>query len=422
MGKAVKTVLKIAAVAAISYFAPPLAGAALNSLGVSSALGATGTALAKTALSSVIGAGMGELTGVGWRAGLMAGGLGGAGSSNLFGGGVPAGATNAPAPGLGGPLPGAVGSLPTATNPALSIAPATGASATPVAGIAGAAPTAGVAGAAPQTLGQMLSGAVARPSSIVTGGLSNLSQGLTGLSQGITGGLNTVGRAVGLGTPAAAGAAPAAGAAAGPLHTYGAATAAPAAAATAAPSLGQTLMSNVLPSMFAASLTATPGADLVAAQQAELQRAQDMNAALAEQRLAQAKQLFNEAAYYDPEYMARQAAEAAQIRGGLREVEGTRGLTGERRDAERRRFRLGTARAAGSAYQQGYGTGVGARMEARRAGIQAMPTGYPTTAGESSMALQNLFAADEQRRKEEEGMAKLFGQVLHRPYSTPRKV
>lgn len=413
MGKAVKTVLKIAAVAAISYFAPPLAGAALNSLGVSSALGATGTALAKTALSSVIGAGMGELTGVGWRTGLMAGGLGGAGSSNLFGGGVLP-PTNAPAPGLGGPL-------------SVGAAPAAGAAgAAPVAGVVPAAAPAAAAGAlpaaAPQTLGQMLSGAVARPASIVTGGLSNLSQGLTGLSQGITGGLNTVGRAVGLGTPAAAGAAPAAGAAAGPLHTYGAATAAPAAAAAGAPSLGQTLMSNVLPSMFAASLTATPGADLVAAQQAELQRAQDMNAALAEQRLAQAKQLFNEAAYYDPEYMARQAAEAAQVRGGLREVEGTRGLTGERRDAERRRFRLGTARAAGSAYQQGYGTGVSARMEARRAGIQAMPTGYPTTAGESSMALQNLFAADEQRRKEEEGMAKLFGQVLHRPYSTPRKV
>ncbi len=52
MGKVVKTVLKVAAVAAISYFAPPLAASALGSVGVSSAL-------ATTALSSAIGAGMG---------------------------------------------------------------------------------------------------------------------------------------------------------------------------------------------------------------------------------------------------------------------------------------------------------------------------------------------------------------------------
>jgi len=362
MGKAVKTVLKIAAIAAIGFFAPPLAGAAFNSLGLSSVLGATGTAIAKTALSSAIGAGLGELSGVGWKAGLMAGGLSGASSSNLFGGGVPAGApAGTPVAGTAGtPVAGVTGAP----------AAVTGA---PVAGVGAygpefslGAPTAGAAGtaAAPQTLGQALSGAAAKPTSVLTTGMSNI-------TQGVNQGANAVG-------------------------------------------LGGTL-GKVAPQLVAAGLTTTPGSGIVEAQQAELMRAQNMNAALTQQRLDQANKLIGEAAYYDPEYMARQAAETAQIRGGLQETEGTRGLTGERLAAERRRYRLNTSRAAGSAYQQGYGTGVGARTQTRQAGIQAMPTAYPTTGGESTIALQNKFLAEEERRRKEDDLAKLFGQALNRP-------
>lgn len=369
MGKAVKTVLKIAAVAAIGFFAPPLAGAALNSFGLSAALGATGTALAKTALSSAIGAGLGELSGVGWKAGLMAGGLAGASSSNLFGGGVPAagatgttGAAGTPVAGVGGtPVAGVTG------------APAAGVTSAPAAGVGVygpefslGAPTAGAAGtaAAPQTLGQTLSSAAAKPTSVLTKGMSNITQGV---SQGAN--------AVGLG------------------GTVG----------------------KVAPQLVAAGLTTTPGSGITEAQQAELVRAQNMNAALTQQRLDQANKLIGEAAYYDPEYMARQAAETAQIRGGLQETEGTRGLTGERLAAERRRYRLNTSRAAGSAYQQGYGTGVGARTQTRQAGIQAIPTSYPTTGGESTTALTNRFTAEEERRRKEDDLAKLFGQALNRP-------
>jgi hypothetical protein len=132
----------------------------------------------------------------------------------------------------------------------------------------------------------------------------------------------------------------------------------------------------------------------------------------------QANKLIEEAGYYDPEYMARQAAEAAMIRGGIQETEGTRGLTGERLAAERRRYRLGTARTAGAAYQQGYGTGVGARLQARQAGIQSLPSQYPTTSAESSTALRDRLAADEARRTEEAGLAALFGQALGRPATT----
>ena len=251
--------------------------------------------------------------------------------------------------------------------------PAAAVTGAPVAGVGAygpefslGAPTAGAAGtaAAPQTLGQALSSAAAKPTSVVTGGISNLTRGV---SQGAN--------AVGLGG-----------------------------------SLGK-----IAPQLVAAGLTTTPGSGIAEAQQAELMRAQNMNAALTQQRLDQANKLIGEAAYYDPEYMARQAAETAQIRGGLQETEGTRGLTGERLAAERRRYRLNTSRAAGSAYQQGYGTGVGARTQTRQAGIQAIPTSYPTTGGESTTALANQFTAEAERRRKEDDLAKLFGQVLNRP-------
>ena len=360
MGKVVKTVLKVAAVAAISYFAPPLAASALGSVGVSSAL-------ATTALSSAIGAGMGELSGVGWKAGVLAGGLGGANSSGLFGGAAPAAGTAGTAPTTAGaagvPAAGTAG----AAIPGVEAYMATPGFTTAAAGEAAAAGATGAA-AAPQTIGQALSGAAARPTSVLTGGISNITRGLGGAMGAVgAGGLN---------------------------------------------------LGAVAPGLVAAGLTSTPGAAITRAQQAELARAQNVNAAITQQRLDQANRLIDEAAYYDPEYMARQAAEAAKIRGGIQETEGTRGLTGERLAAERRRYRLGTARTAGSAYQQGYGTGVSARTQTRQAGIQSIPTNYPTTTGESSTTLANKFMADEARRSQEAGLAALFGQALNRPTTT----
>jgi hypothetical protein len=142
------------------------------------------------------------------------------------------------------------------------------------------------------------------------------------------------------------------------------------------------------------------------AQEAELARAQQVNAALTQQRLDEANKLIGEAAYYDPEYMARQSAEAAMIKGGIQTAEATRGLTGERLAAERRRMRLGTARNAGTAYQQGYGTGVGARTQVRQAGISAIPTQYPMTNPSSAMA------ADEYARATKANEAKKLGDIF----------
>jgi hypothetical protein len=117
-----------------------------------------------------------------------------------------------------------------------------------------------------------------------------------------------------------------------------------------------------------------------------------------------------DANYYDPEYMGRQAAEAAAIRGGLQATEETRGLTGARLDAERRRFKLGTARNVGTAYQQGFGTGVGARTQTRAAGISAIPNEYPLTNPAGALYAQD--AADKRKAATEKGLEELFGRVL----------
>lgn len=374
MGKKVfKTILKVAAVAAISYFAP-VVGAKL-----AVTIGAKG-ALAATVASAAVGAAAGEATGIGWQQGLMAGGFAGAGQSGLFGGAPASGAAGATTAAGQAPVSGAVagqgalgvanasvplGTVMTPSGPLQLGAPSLGA--------AGAGTAAGVGAAtAPQTIGGAFSSAASNP-------LQAAGTGLRNLTGGVGAGINALGSTVGL-APGALGA--------------------------------------VAPQLLASQLAGNPGAALARAQEAELQRAQQYNAALTQQRLDEAKKLIGEAEYFDPEYMGRQAAEAAMIRGGIQEVEGTRGLTGERRAAEQRRYRLGTARTAGTAYQQGFGTGVGARTQTRQAGIQAMPTEFPITNTASALAMRE--AASGRRSGEEAGLAALFGQVLGQPATQSR--
>lgn len=374
MGKKVfKTILKVAAVAAISYFAPVIGAKLATTIGVKGAL-------ASTVASAAVGAAAGEATGIGWKQGLMAGGFAGAGQSGLFGGAPASGAAGATTAAGQAPVSSAVtgqgalgvantsvplGSVMTPSGPLQLSAPALGAT--------GAGTTAGVGAAtAPQTIGGAFSRAASNP-------LQAAGTGLRNLTSGVGAGLNALGSAVGL-APGAVG--------------------------------------TVAPQLLAAGLAGSPGSALARAQEAELQRAQQFNAAVTQQRLDEAKKLIGEAEYFDPEYMGRQAAEAAMIRGGIQEVEGTRGLTGERRAAEQRRYRLGTARTAGTAYQQGFGAGVGARTQTRQAGIQAIPTEFPITNTASALAMRE--AASRRRGGEEAGLAALFGQVLGQPDTQSR--
>lgn len=358
MGKIVKTVLKIAAVAAIAYFAPPLAAKLAGTLALKGAL-------ATTVLAAGLGAGAGELAGVGWKTGLMAGGLAGAGSSGLFGGKAAAAATGAGPPAAGNTTLGGITGT-SAGNTALAslqnVPIGAGLPALPAGTVMGAAGAPAVSG----SLGGALSTAGKAVGNVLKGGFQNVQAGLGGAAG-----------AVGLGGTA-----------------------------------GGVNLGAVAPTLLAAGLVGNPGGAMAKAQEAELARAQQVNAALTQQRMDQANQLYNEANYYDPEYMARQAAEAAMIRGGIQTVEQTRGLTGERLAAERRRMKLGTARTAGTAYQQGYGTGVGARTQTRQAGLTALPNEYAMTNPTGAVAARG--AAESRRAEEITGLSALFGQALGR--------
>lgn len=352
MGKVVKTVLKVAAIAAIAYFAPPLAASIGGSVGITSALGTT-------ALAAGIGAGAGKLIpGISTSQGMFAGGFAGAGQSGLFGGASPIATATG---GAGSPIGSAV--APGATfEQAFSpeYMSALQGSATPA------------VAAAPQGIGQALSSATAKPTSVLTGGVGNLTRGLGGA-------LGAVG----------------AGGSGGGLN-----------------------LGAMAPQLLGGALAGTPAGlkGLAAAQQAEFQRAQQANAALTQQRLDQANQLIADAAYYDPEYMARQAAEAAAMRGAVQATEATRGLTGERLAAEQRRFKLGTAKNVGTAYQQGYGTGVGARTQTRQAGIQSIPTEYPMASSAGAIAATD--AARQAKAQEEAALGALFAQALGQSNTT----
>lgn len=345
MGKRVfKTVLKVAAVAAIGAFAPVLAPAVLSTVGIGA------STLATTVASAAIGAGLGEISGVGWKAGLLAGGLP---ASGLFGGAPAAGTTTA------------------GTTTAGTTAAGTTAAGTTAAGTAAATPAAGL------TAGALPSGGAIPTGVAASGGTATLTAAPATLGTALSGAVANVGNTL----------------------TQG--------------------LRTVAPQVLAAGLTGSPGTGLARAQEAELQRAQQTNAALTQQRLDQANRLIEEAGYFDPEFMGRQAAEAAMIRGGIQETEGTRGLTGERRAAEQRRYRLGTARTAGTAYQQGFNTGVQTRTGTRATGVGLIPTAYPMADVSSAIAAQN--AAATQRAARTRGLSRLFGQALGVPEATQQQ-
>lgn len=122
----------------------------------------------------------------------------------------------------------------------------------------------------------------------------------------------------------------------------------------------------------------------------ELANLREQNENLFNQRLQQAYALIGDVDYFDPEYFGLQSARRAQLQAARAKRAGLRGLTGEERAAEERRFDLETGRSAGTAYDVGYGTGLEARTRARQAGIEAMPTFYPSALSELS-TLQDIY-------------------------------
>ena len=150
----------------------------------------------------------------------------------------------------------------------------------------------------------------------------------------------------------------------------------------------------------------------------ELAKAQEEDENLFNERLRQAYALIGDVDYFDPEYFGLQSARRAQLQAARAKQAGLRGLTGEERAAEARRYDLETGRSTGTAYDVGFGTGVEARTRARQAGIEALPGPY-TSPTEIYTALSRIYGggaaeaarAAEQRRA---NVAGLFGGLFGR--------
>jgi hypothetical protein len=159
---------------------------------------------------------------------------------------------------------------------------------------------------------------------------------------------------------------------------------------------------------------------LLDAQVQELRDLQQTNATLFAQRLEQAQALVGESKYFDPEYFGLQRARRAQLAGAKAKRAGLRGLTGAAREAESRRFDLATSRDVGTAFDQGYLTGVGGRLQTMQAGLNMMPTSYPTSSSAYSNLRSAYSDAEARRQREVGGVQRLFGSLLETPQASSR--
>lgn len=150
---------------------------------------------------------------------------------------------------------------------------------------------------------------------------------------------------------------------------------------------------------------------LLAAQTEELRTLQQTNAGLFAQRLEQAQNLIGESKYFDPEYFGLQRARRAQTAAARAKRAGLRGLEGAPRAAESRRFDLATARDVGTSYDQGYLAGVQGRLGTMQAGMQMMPTGFPSSMGDYTNLRGAYGAAATRAREAQRDIGDLFGSL-----------
>jgi hypothetical protein len=153
---------------------------------------------------------------------------------------------------------------------------------------------------------------------------------------------------------------------------------------------------------------------LLSQQTEELRQLQQTNQALFNQKLEQAQSLMGESKYFDPEYFGLQRARRAQVAGARAKRAGLRGLTGESRAAEARRFDLATGRDTGTAYDQGYGTGVQGRLQTMQAGLSAMPTAFPSSSSEFQNIRNAYTGARNQARQTQQDIGTMFGSLTGR--------
>ena len=425
MSKKVKQVVAIAAAVAVPFVAPAVAGA----IGLS---GVVGTAIAGAGLGALVGGATSKyVQGGSFRQGMLPGAAMGGISSGI-------------AAYMAAPSPQASGLNPPPLDTAGTIQPSTGA-------LTGATTTEQslmLSGATPGTTGTI------QPSTGTLFGATPTEQSLmlSGYGPGVEAGYQPYIAESGMFAPTSSTATFAAGpqtasvltgSGAAPVGAapVGAAPAgaAPAGAATAAqPTFMEALKAQFTnPQNLAAGtvqLGVGLGSQYLASKSADKQQKEfleQQSAATQEaQKLAerqqaeaerirrvqesQAKLLMDESKYYDPEYFGIQRARRAQLAGTTAKRAGLRGLSGQRRLAEERRFDLATGRDVGSAFDQGYMTGVEGRLNTLQAGINAMPSA-PTGIGDYSYAnalgniRQTYSDIEEQRNRQAQDFARMFG-------------
>ena len=157
---------------------------------------------------------------------------------------------------------------------------------------------------------------------------------------------------------------------------------------------------------------------LLDAQTAELQTLQSQNQALFNEKLNAARDLIGESKYFDPEYFGLQSARRAQTQVATAKRAGLSGLTGERRQAEERRYDIAGGRATGTAYDTGFQTGVQGRLATEQAGLSAFPSQYPNSAMSGYGSLMSTYgAADRRREQAARQVGSLFGGITGVPQS-----
>jgi hypothetical protein len=418
MSKAVKQIVSVAAMIAIPYFAPIIAGSA-GLAGVTAAIGSTATsALVGAGLGAAKGAVLGEDIG---RSALM-GGIGGgvagyaAAPTATSGTGLAASAPTASA----GSQYALTGTGGTGLQMGASSAPGLSLGGTQAVGTGAAeAGLAGGFGAADYSIASAAPAGAATPAGMGSSYNINTASAMNAPGAGE---LSMTGAPV------------------RPFTEYFGSAAAPTAGTAGAPRTFSQILSqtgNAIKAKFAdpknlADLTLraagqlagsalagsglSPEEEALLSQQTEeLRQLQQTNQALFNQRLEQAQNLAGESKYFDPEYFGLQSARRAQTAGAVAKRAGLRGLTGDRREAEARRYDIESGRRTGTAYDTGFMSAISPRVQTQQAGLAAMPTSGPSV---NYAGLQGAYnTAATRQRQTQADIGDLFGTLTSNPRS-----
>ena len=151
-------------------------------------------------------------------------------------------------------------------------------------------------------------------------------------------------------------------------------------------------------------------------QRQELETLRTTNQELFKEKLEAARQLVQDANYFDPEYFGLQRARQVQQAGAKVEREQLAKIPQAKaglRAAEQRRIRLGTGRDVGTAYDTGFTTAVDAQNRARSAGLNLYPSASSLSTQTYAQNLMGMYDKAEERKRDAIARTqKLFGTAI----------